>query len=68
MEWFSIKDKVPEDGQKVVYFFKPVGTHIGFYERCKGEDALYGTHCFYSKSGFLTDEDVWWFPLPELPE
>ena len=67
-EWINISDKAPEDGQRVIYYFKPLGMFMGHYERCKGEAALYGTHCFESAHGFLTDDVTHWMPLPEPPK
>jgi hypothetical protein len=67
MQWININDKAPEDGQHVIYYFEPLGMFMGYYERCKGEAALYGTHCFESASGFLTDDVTHWMPAPEAP-
>ena len=67
MQWINIKDKAPEDGQHVIYYFAPLGMFMGHYERLKGDDALYGTHCFYSAHGFLTDDVSYWMPAPDAP-
>lgn len=67
MDWIDINERAPEDGQKVIYYFAPLGMFFGQYERCKGEDAEYGTHCFFSKSGFLTDDVTHWMPMPKAP-
>ena len=67
MQWINIKDKAPEDGQRVIYYFAPLGMFMGHYERCKGEAAIYGTHCFSSAHGFLTDDVTYWMPAPDAP-
>lgn len=67
-EWISIKEKAPIDGQRVIYYFEPLGMFLGKYATCKGSDAEYGTHCFYSEHGYLTDDVTHWMPLPEPPK
>ncbi len=59
-KWIKVKDKVPKDGQKVIYYFEYTGISVGRYEKIKGKDAKYGTNCFYSKRGFLTDDVTHW--------
>jgi len=64
MKWLSIKDHVPEPGQKVLYYFKPLGMFIGTYTKA---DPEYGKHCFSGKSGWLIDDVTHWMPLPKEP-
>jgi len=63
-EWLSIKNHVPAENQKVVYYFKPLGMFIGKYNKA---DPEYGTHCFSSRSGYLIDDVTHWIPLPPFP-
>ena len=62
MDWINIKDKLPEEGQKVIYYFKETGISIGYYS-CKG-----GCDCFYSHDGWLCDDVTHWMPLPKPPD
>ena len=71
MEWIDIRDKEPEDGQMVYYwfgFFNKVYT--GFYEKYREDDYPEGiySNIFFSDKGFLTDDITWWMPREELPE
>ena len=61
--WVNINDRLPKDGQKVLYHFEPLGTFIGKYTT--GEA---GENIFYSNYGFLTDDVKWWLPFPEPPK
>lgn len=64
-KWISIKDKQPHHGQRVVYYFKEVGVHVGRYYVEQDEDGFH--HVFTGPSGFLTDDVTHWMPLPEPP-
>jgi hypothetical protein len=66
MEWIRIKDKAPEEGKLLVYYFAPLGCFIGKYKRCKTPQD--GIHTFYGKSGFLTDDVTHWMPIPPFPK
>jgi hypothetical protein len=54
MNWIMTDDALPQDGQKVIYYFKHVGIHMGKY------DAKSNT--FYSSAGFLQDDVTHWMP------
>lgn len=59
--WIKMKDQKPEEGQKVIYYFRPVGVHRGVYNR--GYEEEYGHYdCFSGKGGFLTDDVTHWMP------
>lgn len=62
-EWINIDDETPKEGQRVIYYFEPLGSFFGKYT--KGED---GENIFYSSYGFLTDDVTFWFPFPDPPK
>jgi hypothetical protein len=64
-KWISVKDKLPTEGQRVIYYFKMVGVHVGRYKSLTDEDGVH--QVFYSNAGWLTDDVTHWMPLPELP-
>ena len=45
----DIKDREPEEGQDVYYYFEPIGTHPGKY---------YGNGNFAGPKGFLCGQEV----------
>lgn len=63
MDWIKSFDRLPEDGQKVIYFFEHVGVHRGVY---------HDWHHFSSVKGSLQHDVTHWMPdegqaLPERP-
>ena len=68
VKWISSKEMLPESGQSVVYYFEPIGTHIGKFVKVEHEETAVVSDCFWSTAGWLCDEDVWWFPIPSSPE
>jgi len=60
--WINVYDKAPYDGQVVLTYFKPTDS----IEINKHTITKYGS-CFSNDNGFLTDEEVWWLPIPKLP-
>lgn len=60
--WIRVKDQPPKEGQRVVYYFSIVGTHIGYYTQDE-----YGHDCFYGEHGWLCDDVTHYIPIPELP-
>lgn len=66
-KWNRALDNPPKDGEKVFYWFEPVGLFIGKFELDYCEELDTVLHTFYSKFGFLSDEDVYWLPITALP-
>ena len=65
-EWILVSDRLPKDGQKVIYYFKPVGSHVGRYSKEIDEEG-YEHHVFHGRSGWLEDDVTHWMPYPEDP-
>lgn len=62
--WIKHEDQEPQVDQQVIYFFKYVGVHRGYYR---------GDHLYTGKSGFLIGDVTHWMPdegqeLPERPQ
>ena len=56
----KIKDKVPEEGKRLLYFFEGIGGWTGLYY---GKDKSYpdsNNHVFGSHAGFLTGDVTHW--------
>ena len=60
--WIKVEDKLPEEGQRVIYYFKATGVSVGHYYRAESRD------CFGSISGWLCDDVTHWMNLPEPPD
>lgn len=69
-KWISIYDRAPEEGQEVLTYFDAFDNiEIHKYKNVsQADDGIFGTHCFYNAKGFLTDDIVFWMPLPEKPK
>ena len=67
MDWIKIEDKIPDEGQKVIYYFEHTGISIGKFTKDKDNIGFPFGNIFYGKSGFLTDDVTHWMPLPEPP-
>lgn len=71
-EWISVEDRLPDDGQKVFYYFEPVDVHAGRFSQYVENG--YKHALFGGAGGFLTDDVTHWQPresgqpLPEPPE
>ena len=61
-DWINIEDKVPVEDRLLLYYFRTVGVHAGYY---------YGKekhgHAFGGPSGFLVGDVTHWQYLPEGP-
>jgi hypothetical protein len=72
MDWIDINERTPEDGQKVLTYFKELDNNpieIASYKNLEGtEDEIFGKNLFYNKNGYLTDDVTHWMPLPEPPD
>jgi hypothetical protein len=64
--WIKCSDRMPKEGQRVIYYFHYVGVHAGNYTRTVDEDGVV-SHVFYGPSGFLSDDVTHWMPFPEPP-
>jgi hypothetical protein len=68
MNWIKVEDSLPEEGQKVIYWFKHTGRARGKFTMTE-----HGA-CFYGKGGWLTDDVTHWMPddgreiLPKPPK
>lgn len=64
MDWVLTSERLPEIGALVIYYFEPVGMHLGQFKSgtCQG-DAV-----FVSRAGFLTGDVTHWLPVPPLPK
>jgi len=54
-QWISVEDRLPEDGQRVFYYFEHTGISWGQY------DEEFNT--FYGGRGFLTGDVTHWLPF-----
>jgi hypothetical protein len=72
MEWISIEEALPQENQRVIYYFRHTGISIGIYNRVEypkeiaGQSGIYG-NAFSGRGGFLVDDVTHWMPLPEPP-
>ena len=69
MKWLNINEFAPEDGQQVLAYFE-VFDSIEIYtyrDLMKSEEEVIGKHMFFNRTGFLTDDIIWWMSLPEKP-
>jgi len=62
MEWIEVKDRLPEEDQRVIYWFEHTGVHYGKFTMTE-----HGA-CFYGPGGWLTDDVTHWMPLPDPPK
>jgi len=72
MTWTKTKDRLPKEGQKVIYYFKWLGVFRGKFTTIPFDD-IGEFHCFHSAYGWLCDDVTHWMPdegqeLPETPE
>lgn len=66
-EWIRVEDRLPEESQLVLYYFEPVGIHVGRYNK-EVDDEGYEYNVFHGRSGFLTDDVTHWMPFPDAPK
>lgn len=70
MEWISVKDRLPEDEQRVIAYCQKVKKYfVGFAERSHYSDKVHWWH-EGAKGGLYsaTSKVTHWMPLPEPPK
>lgn len=67
-KWISIKDRLPKEEQRVIYWFKETGVARGRFTQCAFPGEKMDT--FYGDDGWLSDDVTHWMPDEggELPE
>jgi len=70
--WIEMKDRKPEQRQSVIYWFKYVGVHRGYYLNDVDDDGV-EHDIFAGEGGFLSDDVTHWMPdegqgLPAPPK
>lgn len=64
--WISVKDRLPEEGEKVLIYTKTDITTFGLYTKNYGFGKREGFEC---GDGFMwMNTSSHWMPLPEPPE
>jgi hypothetical protein len=63
VEWVSVRDRLPEENQRVIYYFDVTGMDVGRYWK----EERFGFDCFGGKGGWLCDDVTHWMPLPDEP-
>ena len=64
--WISVKDRLPEEGEKVLIYTKTDITTFGLYTKNHGFDKREGFEC---GDGFMwMNTSSHWMPLPKPPE
>jgi hypothetical protein len=64
--WISVKDRLPEDKESVIYWHDLHGTNIGHYDSTFPKPNY---HWWSYNYGDHADFRVhWWMPLPKIPE
>ena len=67
-KWRSVEDKMPDVGQKVWYYFEPVGRHRGTFDGWYVDEngkQWKGMHIFSTNYGWLTGDVTHWLPDQE---
>ena len=67
MEWISVEERLPEEGQEVIYYFGHTGIYVGSFYRKYVKELDYPFNCFSGSGGFLCDDVTHWMPLPPCP-
>ena len=67
MTWIRIEDKLPEENQRVLYYFEGTGIDIGRFTQ-NAFPSVGKMNTFVSSGGWLTDDVTHWQPLPDKPE
>lgn len=65
-KWISVEDRLPEEEQKVIYYFEVTGIDIGKFW-IGDTPGFEGIKFFGGPRGFLGDDVTHWMPLPKEP-
>ena len=68
VNWIRIKDKIPEEGKRLLYFFEGTGVWLGFYYGRDESFPFEDNHVFGSEFGFLTGDVTHWSYIPTYPK
>jgi hypothetical protein len=62
-KWTHVNDKLPEENQRVIYWFSSTGMGLGTFWITEE-----GLNCFGGPLGWLCDDVTKWMPAPDEPE
>ena len=72
MEWISVNERLPKNGEPCWYYFELVGSHRGYYGGLYVDEEgkeWPGMSIFYCDYGWLTGDVTHWHPdQDERPE
>lgn len=60
-KWIKTNDRLPEQGEKVWYYFEPVGVNRGHF-KTETMKNVGDFQCFGGKKGWLCDDVTHWMP------
>lgn len=64
--WISVKERLPEDSESVIYWHDLHGTSIGHYDSTYHKPNYHWwSYCYGDNADFRVH---WWMPLPKMPE
>lgn len=76
MNWISVKDRLPDLGEQVVFLYKDVDVHVGRFNELNDfvmKDGFmnivrtYKAFCNYDDIEFEIDGVTHWLSIPEIP-
>jgi hypothetical protein len=63
MKWIACKDRMPKDGEDVIFLAFGVDILVGFFSESMQEWCIHYANETYPRKNQVTH----WMPLPELP-